>query len=392
MLKKLKEVFQGIFGIPLPESPMADKLLVPLTDNVKECLLFGSEIAAKDAFLIQGSLSRFISECPEGYFLIGFWGHGINSHAFYYSRVDSWSKVLFRLGYGGAYMDNALEAKYIKDFLIRYFDFERKISGQVKSFIAIDSMDEGYYSIELPDGKEYEIQESLLRRPNFDDIFNHPYRPKEVDTMITKKSSWLWPHLESILKQKRSTLLNWRKQIPTQQGRVKNFENWVLVELVNKLIENDEVLEVRTNGHFTDKKISVKDVENHLGRELKGSKSSAKNLSADISVKMKKLNPVTGNNFIYNAEIKTGLSPLEILNDLLIVKYYSEVSVADKAEFGWVVLLPEDEKAYASSLKTYKKICEKIETEYPDFTLLKSDKTNDESIIFCVAIHNLGAS
>lgn len=101
---------------------------------------------------------------------------------------------------------------------------------------------------------------------------------------------------------------------------------------------------------------------------------------------------MTGKNFIYNAEIKTGLSSLEILNDLLIVKYYSEASVADKAEFGWVILLPEDEKAYASSLKTYKKICEKIETEYPDFTLLKSDKTDNESIIFCVAIQNLGAS
>jgi len=33
--------------------------------------------------------------CAQGYFLVDFWGHGISSSAFYFSRVDAWSRILF---------------------------------------------------------------------------------------------------------------------------------------------------------------------------------------------------------------------------------------------------------------------------------------------------------
>jgi hypothetical protein len=172
-MRFLKETFQRAIGMPLPKIPMNEGELIPLDDKSEKCLLYGSKVAAQNPYLIQGGIGEFIRKSQEGYFLIGFWGHGINSHAFYYSRVDSWSKVFLRLGYGGGYMDNALEAKYIKDFLIRYFDFENKIQSHVKKLIVIESMMEGLYKAILPNGEEYEIRESLLRKPNFEDRFGH---------------------------------------------------------------------------------------------------------------------------------------------------------------------------------------------------------------------------
>ncbi|TRZ48889.1 hypothetical protein D4S03_09075 [bacterium] len=172
-MKFLKETFQRAIGMPLPKIPMDEGELIPLDDKSDKCLLYGSKVAAENPFLIQGSIGEFIKESPDGYFLIGFWGHGINSYAFYYSRVDSWSRVFLRLGYGGVYMHNELEAKYIKDFLIRYFDFENKIQSHVKELIVIESMMEGLYRVILPNGKKHEIRKSLLRKPNFEDRFGH---------------------------------------------------------------------------------------------------------------------------------------------------------------------------------------------------------------------------
>ena len=214
---------------------------------------------------------------------------------------------------------------------------------------------------------------------------------KEGLPMKTESSSWLWPHFKSILGQHEQTLSSWCKQVPTQQGRIKNFENWLLVELVHKLAESTDVKEVRTNGHFTEKKISVRDVERRLGEKLKGSKAKANNLSADISIKYHEINPATGKNIVKSAEIKTGLSPIEIMDDLLIVKYYNVALISDQAEFGWVVLLPKDEKGRESSQKTYEKITKAIETKCTYFTLLKSDKKDSGWLLFCVTVPNVDA-
>lgn len=88
-------------------------------------LLVGSKGAIKRQYLIQGDIGEFLRHAPEGYFLVGFWGHGFNSHAFYYLRVDSKSKIFFRLPYGGVYMDNKNEAEHISKFLPEFFDLRR---------------------------------------------------------------------------------------------------------------------------------------------------------------------------------------------------------------------------------------------------------------------------
>ena len=167
----LKETFLSEIGMPLPLIPFDERELIPLSNNPEKRLLFGSKIAAKNPFLIQGNIREFIKKGPKGYFLIGFWGHGINSHAFYYSRVDFWSRIFFRLGYGGAYMDNDLEAKHIKDFLISYFTFENTIKKYTKEFIAIDSMMDGLYRVTLLNGEKHEVRESLLAGPHFEERF-----------------------------------------------------------------------------------------------------------------------------------------------------------------------------------------------------------------------------
>jgi hypothetical protein len=40
-------------------------------------------------------------------------------------RVDSKSKIFFRLHYGGVYMDNKNEAEHISKFLPEFFDLRR---------------------------------------------------------------------------------------------------------------------------------------------------------------------------------------------------------------------------------------------------------------------------
>ena len=101
------------------------------------------------------------------------------------------------------------------------------------------------------------------------------------------QDSWLWPHLKSVLEKHSQILASWRKQLPTQSGHTKNFENWILVEMVHSLIRTPGKKIVRTNGHFTDKKIKARDVKGLLS-----SKSKAKHLSADISVKYTEINRI----------------------------------------------------------------------------------------------------
>ena len=102
MISRLKEIFQKDIGMPFPIIPETFGKLVPLFKPHAKCLLFGSKVAVGNPYLVQASISEFLENAPVGYFLIGFWGHGTNSYAFYYSRVDSMSKIFFRLGYGGA--------------------------------------------------------------------------------------------------------------------------------------------------------------------------------------------------------------------------------------------------------------------------------------------------
>jgi len=171
-MNKLKSAFIDAFGVPIEQILPLEKNLIPIEGNPDDALLFGSKSAAKNPHLLDPPFMEFIASAPGGYSLVGFWGYGANSYAFYYSIVSSWKKVWFRLPYGGVYSDNKSLANDILKFFPKYFDFQEKLSGKVKKLIAMESMGDGYYKILLPDDRTLEVRESLLRNPDFEKKFD----------------------------------------------------------------------------------------------------------------------------------------------------------------------------------------------------------------------------
>jgi hypothetical protein len=82
-------------------------------------------------------------------------------------RIDAWSKVYFRLPYGGFYTDNPKMAILIQQFLPRYFEFEQQLKGKVKMLEAVEAMLPSRYRIVRSDGKVIEREQSLLGNPDF---------------------------------------------------------------------------------------------------------------------------------------------------------------------------------------------------------------------------------
>ncbi len=167
-MKKLISTFEKCFEMQFPMDMLPDVRLNPFDE--KE-LLFGSDAALERPFLLQGEMDEFIESCPENYVLTGFWGHGVNSYAFYYSVVESWRRIFFRLPYGGVYENNIKNARNIRNFLQGYSAFEKDIKKGIKQIIAIDSMGEGYYKLTTPDERVVEYQISFFKNPNFEGKF-----------------------------------------------------------------------------------------------------------------------------------------------------------------------------------------------------------------------------
>jgi hypothetical protein len=140
-------------------------------------------------------------------------------------------------------------------------------------------------------------------------------------------------------------LQHWRRQLPTLQQRVKNFENWLLVELVHALFATGAT-EIKTNGYLPEwrpsyetRKHRFQALQTHLRQlELKGPKVSVKSISPDLSVLLPRSKaPV-------NLEIKTQTAAQEVLVDLAIAQYHNqhERRRAYQAGFLWVILEPQE--------------------------------------------------
>jgi len=166
-MRNLQSEFEECIGLPWHVLRLPDCALVPVGGEAKTAMLWGTQAAAEQPFLFQADIFRFPDLVPEGYFLVGFWGYGFNSHAFYYSVADLWRRVLLRLPYGGAYMDNDEMARRIRTFLPAYFTFEDNVHERGCKLTAIDSMGEGLYRIALPGGAQFERRSSLFRSADF---------------------------------------------------------------------------------------------------------------------------------------------------------------------------------------------------------------------------------
>jgi hypothetical protein len=167
-MNELRAFFHNEIDISLPRVVLPKDELIPMAGY-----MFGSLSAKERQYLTQGDIDDFISSEDKGYFLIGYWGHGANSYAFYYSRIDDWSHIFFRLPYGGIYSDVERNKTLIRKFLINYFKFEPELKRRAKSMIAIESMGYGDYQIELHDGKMVHLEESLFNNADFIGKFNH---------------------------------------------------------------------------------------------------------------------------------------------------------------------------------------------------------------------------
>ena len=172
-MKNVIRLFEKYFEMPFPDEMLPDCEVFPFTTDTESCYLFGSKNALKTPTLTQGDIDTFMNHAPNGYYMIGFWGHGTNSYAFYYVRNNGWRKILFRLGYGGAYMDNVEEAKTICSFLGDYLEFEKQIQKNNASIVILSSMETSSCEVFLSDGKEFKSEEMIFhRQPERQKFFN----------------------------------------------------------------------------------------------------------------------------------------------------------------------------------------------------------------------------
>lgn len=183
-------------------------------------------------------------------------------------------------------------------------------------------------------------------------------RPEE--NMTTQ--SWLQPHLVSVLRNRVEVLRSWRNQA-NLQGRIKNLENWILVELNHQLLGSLPAgAVVLTNGFFEAGQdvAAVKRVQAADIATLRGRKSKVTNISADLSVRPN--SPEDPQAYLI-AELKTGLAAGELLDDLRLLRFYRDKGIATRAELGWVVILPENEAKRASGERTVQKICARLQDD-----------------------------
>lgn len=173
-MKKLLGLFEKDFKIPVPEGMLPEEGLVPLDGKpVGESLLFGTPTETRTP--IDPPLET-VKILPDGYCVVGYWGHGINSYAFQYNRKNSWSEFSLRIPFGGVYMDNKANAEVIEKFFTEYFKWEANFlkEGLDKTIhlAAFDNMGQGFYEIGGSNKKTLRVKESLINQTKFQQQFD----------------------------------------------------------------------------------------------------------------------------------------------------------------------------------------------------------------------------
>jgi hypothetical protein len=154
-IRPFAALFEHVFGVP-PPFAIPD----PYVMNAKleiDGVPYESMITTKgtEAIVVQAHVGA-IGAAPAGSFQAGFWGHGVNSYAVYYSRVTDKYRLFLRLPYGeGVYCaDPKAERAEALATLAKYSTLVETLPAR---FIEIvESMGEGYYRIERLDGSVVE--------------------------------------------------------------------------------------------------------------------------------------------------------------------------------------------------------------------------------------------
>ncbi len=148
LLSFYAERIGGPFPLSLlpPDQPM----------HWQEQTLFSTVQTAEPLYLLQSTIDAFLSAAPLGFFSVGFWGHGINSHAFYYQRREPSCSLFLRLAYGGFYDDNERAARQIRATMEWFAGFLPIVSARARHCIVVDSMGDALYRICLHNGEVIE--------------------------------------------------------------------------------------------------------------------------------------------------------------------------------------------------------------------------------------------
>ena len=116
-------------------------------------LLFGSATALEHPYRVQSDVEDFLQMAPQGHFAIGFWGHGIQSHAFYLQRVEPWCRIYLRIPYGGIYSNHGAQALSLHQVLLWLPEFLRDANRYCRHLRLVDSMGDGQLKLESNEGE-----------------------------------------------------------------------------------------------------------------------------------------------------------------------------------------------------------------------------------------------
>lgn len=125
---------------------------LPLDEALRPAHHLGGKVWGSESLVgtdVEPPMTPGFLDRPAEYVLAGYWGHGINSWAFYY--VGRWAghRVFFRLGYGGVYGDSARDAAYARDFLARYQEFRTRDLPRLTGSTLIHDMGDSVAQLEL---------------------------------------------------------------------------------------------------------------------------------------------------------------------------------------------------------------------------------------------------
>ncbi|MBF0102862.1 MAG: hypothetical protein HQK77_18335 [Desulfobacterales bacterium] len=148
-MERLKQYLEQFCGLDITSLVPQGMNLFPLdiTTDANQALLFGSEHSLTKKYIVTSDYMGvfyppgFFYQAPLGYFLIGFWGHGLNSHAFYYSEITNFNRVLFRISTGGMEGNWIEDCKKIKPFLESFFEFRKDNVKKLKMIVAFEDID-----------------------------------------------------------------------------------------------------------------------------------------------------------------------------------------------------------------------------------------------------------
>jgi hypothetical protein len=118
--------------------------------------LFGTARGTEPLYLLQSTIDAFLSAAPFGTFSVGFWGHGLNNHAFYYQRREPWCSLFLRLPYGGLDGDDGQAAHRIRATMEWIDGFLPFACERARHCIVVDSLGDALFRIVLAGGQVIE--------------------------------------------------------------------------------------------------------------------------------------------------------------------------------------------------------------------------------------------